>query len=81
MDMVGINLKKMVLIIKANGKTTKCKAKANLSSAKTSYNTRANGNPTNTTAGEHNTPTRSQPSPGYLTKDNLKMVSNKVEDK
>jgi len=81
MDKENTSLKEVALITKDNGETIKWKEKVKLTSKKDNLNIQANGRLINIMGGVFFTLILPQIQSGFLTKESLKMVSNKAVDK
>lgn len=81
MDKENTSLKEMALITKDNGETIKWKVKVKLTSKKDNLNTQVNGRLINIMGGVFFTLILPQIQSGFLTKESLKMESNKGVDK
>lgn len=81
MDKENTSSKEAAHIMKDNGETIKWKVKVKLTSKKDNLNTQVNGRLINIMGGVFFTLILPQIQSGFLTKESLKMVSNKAVDK
>lgn len=74
----SISLKKVAPIMRANGRTIKCKERVKLTSNRVNFSTPENGRLTSIMVGEFFTPILPQTPSGFHTKVSSKMGSSKV---